>query len=301
MLENKIDLGSVAGRIDHLAIDLKRQRLFVAELGNNAIGVVDLVKGKLLKQLGGFREPQGVGYVPDADRLYVANAADGSVDVLSGSDWTPIAKIDLHDDADNIRVDASGKVFIGYGSGAIAVLEGATGKRLNDISLAAHPESFRLESSGGRIFVNEPDAQRTAVVDQKSGKELARWIAPRSRANFPMDINDAGHRLFVVYRDRPSLAAFDTGTGQLTAQIRACDDADDVFFDARRNRLYVSCGDGFLQVADAGNDTLKEIARLPTRAGSRTALFLPELDRLFVAIRSRGLEPAAIWAYRPQN
>src|SRR6201988_3826028 len=77
-LEAKIPLGNVHGRIDHMAVDLKRQRLFVAELGNDTIGVVDLANRKLLQTIAGRNEPQGVGYEPSTDTLYAANAGDGS-------------------------------------------------------------------------------------------------------------------------------------------------------------------------------------------------------------------------------
>src|SRR5271169_5569423 len=83
VLETKIPLGEVSGRIDHLGIDVKRQRLFVAELGNDTLGVVDLAGGKV-RFIAGFREPQGVAYAAFADSVYVANGGDGSVRVLRG-------------------------------------------------------------------------------------------------------------------------------------------------------------------------------------------------------------------------
>src|SRR5436190_2701953 len=127
MLEAKILLGEVSGRIDHLSIDLKRQRLFVAELGNNSLGVVDLAAGKVLRRIAGLSEPQGVAYVPVTDSIYVANAGDGSVRVLRGDDLAPIGRIDLGDDADNVRVDARrNRVLVGYGKGALAVIDSAT-------------------------------------------------------------------------------------------------------------------------------------------------------------------------------
>src|SRR5258705_12027375 len=86
VLESKIPLGEVSGRIDHLAIDVKRQRLFVAELGSDTLGVVDLAAGKVLRTIAGLKEPQGVAYVPFADSIYGANAGDGSVWVLRGDD-----------------------------------------------------------------------------------------------------------------------------------------------------------------------------------------------------------------------
>ena len=81
-LEAKIPLGDVSGRIDHMAIDPKRQRLFVAELGNNTVGVVDLKERKVVHVITGLKEPQGVAYVPSSDMIYVANAGDGSVRIF---------------------------------------------------------------------------------------------------------------------------------------------------------------------------------------------------------------------------
>jgi YVTN family beta-propeller protein len=97
----------VRGRIDHLGIDLKRQRLLVAELGNNSLGVVDLAAAKVLRRVSGLSEPQGVAYVPFADSVFVASAGDGSVRVLRGEDLAPIGRIALGDDADNVRVDTA--------------------------------------------------------------------------------------------------------------------------------------------------------------------------------------------------
>src|ERR1700759_3983420 len=86
VLEGKIPLGKVSGRIDHLAVDLERQRLFVAELGNNSVGVVDLKSGTVTRNLAGLKKPQGVAYVKSTDTLYVANGGDGAVELFQGPD-----------------------------------------------------------------------------------------------------------------------------------------------------------------------------------------------------------------------
>src|SRR5205807_1982423 len=135
-VEAKIPLGNVAGRIDHLAIDLKRRRVFVAELGNDTLGVVDLAGGKLLRRLTGLSEPQGVGYDAAADIVYVANAGNGAVDLFRGEDYAALEKIQLGEDADNIRVDPAGRrVIVGYGRGALALIDPATHRKIADVPL----------------------------------------------------------------------------------------------------------------------------------------------------------------------
>jgi DNA-binding beta-propeller fold protein YncE len=298
-LETKITLGDVVGRIDHLAVDIKRHRLFIAELGNNSVGVVDIEAQRLLQRIEGFKEPQGVAHEPAADRVYVANAGDGVVRIFRADNLSPVGEVALGDDADNIRVAGPDRVLVGYGNGAIAVLE--AGKKVTVLPLAAHPESFQLDSDGGRLFVNEPEGHRVAVLDEKTGKELGKWNVPGLGANFPMAFDGTGHRLSVVYRSRPTLAIFDTTKGDLLAQVPTCGDADDVFLDAKRNRVYISCGDGFLAIVNVSGDGFSEVGSIPTRKGARTSLFVPELDRLFVAVRAEGGQPAEIWAYRPQQ
>jgi YVTN family beta-propeller protein len=299
-LETKIPLGKVNGRIDHLAIDLGRRRLFVAELGNNSVGVVDLGDQKLIATIAGLAEPQGVGYEASTDTLYVANAADGSVHMFQGVGLAPSGKIALGEDADNIRVDSGAhKVFIGYGSGALAIIDPASRAKIGDIPLRAHPESFQLAGSRNRIFVNLPDAHQIAVVDMAAAKVAASWRLTGIGAIFPMAIDDRGERVLVVARSPARLVAFAMSDGSVIGQSDTCSDADDVFVDAKRARIYVSCGDGYIDVLEQRGITYQRIAHIQTAPGARTSFFSPDLDRLFLAVRKASGEPASIWIFRP--
>jgi YVTN family beta-propeller protein len=299
-LETKIPLGEVRGRIDHMAVDLKRQRLFVAELGNDSLGVIDRANRKLIRTITGLKEPQGVGYEPSTDTLYVANAGDGSVRLFEGSDYNAMGQIELGNDADNIRVDAAAKqVFIGYGSGALAVIDPSTRSKVGDISLEAHPESFQIDPDTSRIFVNVPDARGIAVVDRVSQKQIGKWPLTDQGANFPMALDHIRRQVLVVFRAPAELGVFSMADGKPIPTTETCSDADDLFTDAKRVRVYVSCGAGFLDVLDAKDAKYRLIARIPTVSGARTSLFVPELDRLLVAVRASSEEPAAIWVFRP--
>lgn len=298
-LETKIPLGDVKGRIDHMAIDLPRRRLFVAELGNDTVGVVDLNEQKVQHVITGLKEPQGIGYVPSSDTLFVANAGDGSVLLFRGAEYAAAGRIDLGDDADNIRVDsASNRVFVGYGSGALAVIDPATNGKISDIPLQAHPESFQLARSDRRIFVNVPKAREIAVVDRFAGKQTVSWPIDNG-SNFPMALDESSGRVFVGFRNPPQLGVFSVRDGSAIAAVGACGDTDDLFFDAKRQRVYLSCGDGYVDVFEAQGNAYGRSAHIPTISGARTALFVPELDRLFVAARASPGEPAALWVFRP--
>jgi DNA-binding beta-propeller fold protein YncE len=299
VLEAKIPLGEVRGRIDHFSIDVKRQRLFVTELGNDSLGVIDLEAGKVLRAITGFSEPQGVAYVPFGDAVYVANAGDGSVRILRGEDFAPTGRIELGNDADNVRVDTPRKrVLVGYGKGALAVIDPASQTTVADIRLKAHPEGFQIDEAGAQVYVNVPDAREIQVVDLATAATRSLPME-NLRGNFPMAIDRDARRVLTVFRNPPTLVALASQGGRIAAKIDTCGDADDVFVDPTRHRVYVSCGEGAVDVFEPRGDTYVRLAKVATAAGARTSLYVPELDQLFVAVRAASGEPAAIWVFRP--
>jgi DNA-binding beta-propeller fold protein YncE len=299
-LETKIPLGDIRGRIDHMAVDLTRHRLFVAALGNDRLAVVDLQTRRLDRLIGELPEPQGVGYDPAMDTLYVANAGDGSVRLFKGADLSPSGRIDLGSDADNVRMDSSaGRVFIGNGDGAVAIIDAATQKQIASAPLKAHPESFQLDGNTSRIFVNVPNSGAIDVVDRTSGETVATWPTAGRGANFAMVLDGARQHVIVAFRQPAELGVFSSIDGSFVASVPTCGDVDDLFIDTKRDRIYISCGEGFVDVLAADGTSYRQTAHVVTAAGARTSLFVPELDSLLLAVPARGETPAAIWVFRP--
>lgn len=304
LLERTIALPRVSGRIDHMAFDSGRGRLLVAELGNGTVDVIDLASGRIIHRFDGLREPQGVGYAPQPDVIAIASAGDGTVRLFRAGDFAPTATIALGGDADNVRLEpVSGHLVVGYGAGGLAVIDPASGAVLSRVGLAAHPESFQISPDGRRAMVNVPDAQQIAVVDLATGRQPATWRVAGLRANFPMARDQAGNVIATVFRDPPRLVLLDPGDGGVRANVQTCGDADDAFFDPKRARIYVSCGDGRVDVFARDAAGTHRVGTVKTASGARTALFVPALDRLFVAARAGffGLgSDAAILVLRPQ-
>jgi DNA-binding beta-propeller fold protein YncE len=301
-LQTKIPLGDVRGRIDHLTIDHARQRLLVAEFGNNSLSIVDLKDQKVVHRIAGLNEPQGVAYVSAVDCIFVSNGGDGSIRIFSGSDFAPVARVELKADADNLRVDPiKNLVFAGFGSGGLAIIDAKSRKKVGEIDLKGHPEGFELEPSDERAFVNVPDAREIAVLDRTSSLQTATWTVPQAAGNFPMAIRQRGTELLVGFRKPARLAIVDTRDGNLRAIIPSCDDSDDIVVDEKRSRAYVSCGQGFIDVFQLGDANPSRIDHIPTVAGARTALYDPELDRFFLAVKATSGTSAAIWLYKPQG
>jgi len=229
----------------------------------------------------------------------VANGGDGSVRLYQGDALTPAGRIELGDDADNVRVDIGRKkVFIGYGRGSLAEIDPISRTKVADIPLGAHPEAFNLDASGTRIFVNLPDARRIAIIDTVAGREIGTLPTGGARSNFAMALDADTDRVIVAFRSPPKLVAFDS-RGKVLADVAICGDADDVFVDPKRHRLYVSCGDGFIDVLSQKDAGYERIGLIATAPGARTSLLVPEMDRLFVGVRATFSQPAAVWTFRP--
>jgi len=297
-----IKLPGVEGRIDHLAVDLTDQRLFVAALENNTLEVVDLKTGKRIDQIEGLQEPQGVAYVPSNHKLIVTNGGADNADIYDARSLERLLQVNLGPDPDNVRYDAAtDRAYVGYGEGseaALAVLDLKTGAKVADIKLGGHPESFQLEKNGNRIFVNVPDSGGVEVVDRKKGSVVATWPIKNASENFPMALDEADHRLFVGTRSPPKLLILDTDTGKTLASLDSPGDADDIFYDAEAQRIYISGGAGSIGVFEQKDaDHYKPLGEVSTAEGARTSLFAPETRRLYLAVPNYGAQQAEVRVY----
>jgi DNA-binding beta-propeller fold protein YncE len=298
-LKQTIALPGVEGRIDHLDLDAANERLFVCALGNNTAEVLDLRKGERVHSISGLGAPQGLVYIPELNRLFIANDKGGLCNIYDAKSWQLIGTVDFQDDADNVRYDGATKqIYVGFGSGGIGMINAPDGKRVGSIKLAAHPEAFELEKHGQRIFVNVPNAGHVAVIDRDKGKVTATWKTDGASANFPMAFDEANHRLFIGCRIPSKLVVLDTESGSVVANIGISGDPDDVFYDNKRHRIYAICGGGKIDIIDQANANIYTgFAKVDTASGARTGLFVPEQDTLFVAVPHRGSQQAEIRRY----
>jgi DNA-binding beta-propeller fold protein YncE len=257
--------------------------------------------GKRIYTITGLREPQGLLYLPDVNRLYVANRADGTLRLFDGSSFQLWKTLDYGNDADNVRYDGSAnRVYVGYGDGGLGALS-KKGTKIGALPLDSHPESFQLSQSGAAIYVNLPQSHRIAVLDRTTGSEIARYSTEGASDNYPMALDEGNQRLFVVCRHPALLLVLDTSNGRMIAKLPVVGDCDDVFYDGERHRVYATGGEGAISVyQQESRDRYQEIAKIATVPGARTSFFSPDLRRLFVAVRRQGAEPAAIRIYAAQ-
>ena len=306
LLVQEIPLPNVEGRIDHFTFDTKRKRVIGAALGNNTVEVVDTFAGRDIHSIPGAANPQGVAFAGDLNKLFVANGADGKLRVYDGESFSLLKTIDIGEDADNVRYDPGEKrVYVAYGGddvGGIAVIDAANGERLDDAAkLDAHPESFQIASSKPVIYANIATKAKVVKIDRTTHK-VTDWPLKTGKANYPMALDEADHRLFVVTRKPAQLVVLDTETGSMIASLPCVHDSDDVYYDTGRKRIYAPGGEGFVSVIQQLDPNhYQRLAKVPTTVGARTGLWYEKRDRLYLAVPATAKQGAALWVYSPED
>lgn len=302
-----IPLSEAQGRIDHMAVDTESGRVMVAVYGNDTVEVIDVHRSRTVHVIKkGLNEPQGVAYIPELNRIVVSNSGDGSCKIFDGETYRTIASVKFPADADQLRYDpASKKVYVGYGDGAIGVLDPATGKRVDgDVEVGAHPESFQLDAAGRRIFVNLASKSEIAVIDRDS-KKVEKWKLTGAGTNFPMALDENDKRVFIAARRPARFLVLNMTDGKQIASLPGAADTDDMWYDATRKRIYVPSGEGFIfvyQQIDA--DHYDRIAKIPSAIGARTSAYFGQVGKhnsLYVAVPGRANRGPELWVYETRD
>ena len=297
-----VPLPGVNGRIDHLAYNRNRHLLYIAALGNNTLEVVDLKTKKVIQSIRNLAEPQGILYLPEKDVIFVANGGNGICKVFNAKTYEETGSIKLNGDADNVRYDpASGKIYVGFGEGSIAIIDGVTFNQMGEVKLPGHPESFQLNNKVKKLFVNVPGARLIDAIDLNKRKIEKEWRIEDARSNFPMALDTTHNRLFIGCRRPSELLVMSSITGDKVASLNIDSDTDDIFYDENAGLIYVSCGGGYIDIIrQIDSDNYKILSKIKTRSGARTALFVPDLNELFLAAPARTGNEAQIMIYKKQ-
>jgi hypothetical protein len=302
-LVQTIVLQGKPGKLDHLIVDSKSQRLFLANKVNNTVDIVDLKEGKLIKQLTGQAGTQGLAYAPDLGRLFVALGTGGFCNIFDGNTYKLLGTIKYDDDADNVRYRASTHtVYVAHAEKALGVIDGQSLDKKPDISLPGSAEAFQLETERPRLYLNIPSPSQVVVIDTDKNQVITQYPLQMAGANFAMALDQANHRLFIGCRKKSMLVVMDTESGKEITGVDIPADTDDVHYDAKRKRIYASCGEGFLAVIRQIDPDKYELAeKFPTVKDARTCYLNQESGRIYLGVpRQKGQAGPEIRVYEPK-
>jgi DNA-binding beta-propeller fold protein YncE len=298
---------------DHMALDARGHRLFTTPQAQKTVAVLDVANGKVIATLRGLLNPHAIHYRDDRNRLFVTDGDDGSVKVFDATTYRAIKSIKLELGADGIAYDPkAGYLYVANGGEAagkpfslISVVDTAREEKIADIRINAPSlEAMIIDSSSDRLYINLPEANAVAIVDLGQRKVTVTWPIKLSKRNEAFALDPAGHRLYVGCNDsdvRGSIDILDTLTGEELQRLPIGSWVDSMYYDAARQRIYASSGVGavftFERQADGRYMPLETV---DTAVMARTALYSPELDRLFVMVPHLGWTAAKVLVFKPQ-
>jgi DNA-binding beta-propeller fold protein YncE len=300
-----IALKGPVGGMDHLAVDAKRGRLFVANTVNNSLDVVDLKAGKLLKQVPGQGRIRGVDYSPEADRVFVGNGTGGVCNTFDGNTYELIKSVSLGVDADNVRYNPrTRRIYVVHADTELSVIDARDFTLRSPIALPKSLGAFRLESGRPRMYVNAKGGEVVAI-DTDRDEVVGRFPVAPAGVNAAVASDEPNRRLFVGCRQNPSLVVMDSDSGKIVAKVPIPGDVDDLSFDERRKLIYASCGEGAIAVIrQVDPDRYEALGTVPTVKGARTSVFNPGDGRLYLAVPRRSDRPGQdnpeVWVYQPR-
>jgi DNA-binding beta-propeller fold protein YncE len=291
-LASTVTLPGYKGDFDHFAVDRERGRILLAAEDHATLEVFDLKTGRHLKTITGFGVPHSILIRPGAKTIIVTDS-DQMSHVLDAETYAPKGSITLVPGADSAAYDSAANVYYVVTGGkdvkmatcTLAAVNPDTGKVLASIEFKDnHVEAMTLEKGGSRLFINLAQTNQVAVVDRKSMKVLAMWPVPPAKQNAMVALDEPTHRLFVVARDPGMVIVMSSDDGKVITTAPAPLRADEVLYDAAAHRLYVPGGEGYIGVYDTSEPKkLKEIAKVPSAYGAKTAMLLADKKQMLVA------------------
>jgi len=298
-----IFLPGYVGDFEHFAADLKGNRLFLIAEDHKTVEVLDMRTGRRLRTITGFGQPHAIEYLASPNSLIVTegDAESGAVDLVSASEFKILNKIMLPTDVDGGVFNPVNKYYYvesgGQGQDAkthlLSIIDTQSFKRIGDITLpGTKSEAMAIDHSGRKLYVNLRDPDEIGVVDLVTAQLVAQWPIPEAKSQNALVLDEPNHRLFSATHTPPKLFVFDIENGKVIASLPCAVNSDDMGYDPVRKRIYIT-GDGEASVFKQQDaDHYVHIAEVPTGYRARTSIFVPELNRLYLGVASRGKREA---------
>jgi hypothetical protein len=299
VLSQTIPVPAMNGGFNHMSVDAKRQLLFAAAPSNQTVEVIDLKSGQPQRSLGGSR-PAAARYAPEFGQIYVSRT--DKLTIHDAASFKVQTEVDLGSSLDELQYNPAAKqLYVGCmtaGKVGVAIISLPEGNVIGKVPLPGKPQGIVIEQKGHRLFANLPTVHGIAVVDCQKEVLLETWPVDKGNGNAALALDEGHGRLFVACRRPATLFVFNTTTGKAIASVPIDGDTDDMFYDAKAKRVYLSGGKGFIDVIDQIDaDHYQTHERIPTAAGARTSTFDATLGVFCVGVPKSETEPAKLLIY----
>jgi DNA-binding beta-propeller fold protein YncE len=291
-------LPGFSGDFDHFGVDLKGNRLFLTAEEHQSVEVFDLKTGRRIHSITGFEEPHAMVYLPESGRLIVTdgNEKAGMVRVVDGKDYKFVDTIQLPPNVDAGAYNpVKQQYYAEVGGGAqakthlLSVIDTKTFQHVGDIALPGNrSEAMAIDRAGKKLYVNLTGTDEVGVVDLDTRQLVARWPVPDAHVENSMALDEPNHRLFIATRQPAKFFVYNTDTGKVVTVLPCAGFNDDMWLDTARKRIYVTGSETTSVFEQQDADHYRSIAEVPTGYRARTSVFVPSLNRLYVAVSAKG-------------
>jgi DNA-binding beta-propeller fold protein YncE len=293
-LIKNVDLPGYSGDFDHFAADYDRNRLLLAAEDHGTLEVFDLKTSAHLSTVSGFGNPHSILVRKGIPTVFITDSTEKNATIRDAGTYAKKQTVNLTPGADTAKYDAATNILYVVTGGKDVDMKTAnleainpdTGAKLGSITFPDnHVEAMAFVESDPRIFINLTQTNKLAVVDRKSMKVIATWPVPRAQQNAMVAFDPAQHRLYVVCRSPGMVVVMNSDTGAVVGTQPAPLRSDEVQYDEATHRLYVPGGEGYMNIYDTSDPNhLKIVEKVTTAPGAKTALLIPAMHRLFVAV-----------------
>jgi DNA-binding beta-propeller fold protein YncE len=297
------------GDFDHFQLDPVGMRLFLAAEENSAVEVIDLRNNKVLQKITGTKAPHSMGYNSELKKLYVVDdGGPNQVEVFDATTFKLLTTIPMDAHADVSVYDPATQLFyVGNGGRQakqeytlISIIDTKTDKKVTDIKIDADRiETIRFDAKSPRMFTNMYFKGAVAVIDRMKQAVVDRWNFSQEGKNFAsMALDESDHRLFVHARDPGKVLVIDSESGKLITSLPCVGDYDDAIYDPATRRLFM-IGTPFLKVFQKSEegDRYDTLGQVPTAFHAETGIFVPQTNRLYIAVNHHGTTDAVVQVY----
>jgi DNA-binding beta-propeller fold protein YncE len=292
------------GDFDHFAVDLAGNRLFLTAEANNAVVILDTHDNKLIHTIPDLEEPHSMLFLPAAKQLWVI--AGGAAKIFNSDTYALTETVKLTEGADSSAYDpAKHLLYVAAGGedakmaySLINIVDTNSRKEVGDIKVeSTNIEAMGIEKNGPRIYANVRDKSLIGVIDRGKKTVTSTWPLGELHGNTPLIFDETNHRLFVAGRKPPTFEVLDSDSGKIIATLPTAEMTDDMAFDPAGKRIYVACSDFTVVYSQKDADHYEELGRVPTGFRAKTAIFVPQLKRYYVAAPRHAQNVASVKVY----
>jgi DNA-binding beta-propeller fold protein YncE len=291
------------GGFDHAAVHAGRKRLYVAHTANDALDVVDVAARTHLESIAGLTGIAGVLVSEERDLVLTSNRGENTVGIVALGRREALVKVEVGVRPNGLAYDARRDVVLAANVGDVAVpgsftvslVDVARRARIVDVPVAGRTRWAVFDQDSDCFYVNIADPPRIVVIEGRDATRVARTFAVPAAGPHGLDLDATRRRLFCACDGR-RLVTLECHSGAVMDQIEILGVPDVVFFNPRRERLYVAIGEpGVIEVLEATPLRRREV--VTTEPGAHTLAFDPASETIYAFLPAT--HRAAVYRDRP--